>query len=82
MYSFCVSRARIVAEAQSFDWFTFDGPKPVSLGAGMIRSGQRFGVRPSPCGQQIQLLTAGALRAQTIDLQTAKRLAKHIKPEG
>lgn len=81
MFSFCVQRERVTAAASTFDWFTYDGSRPVHLTSGSIRKGQRFGVKATADGQAIQLLTVGAAQPQIISLPQAQKLARHIRAE-
>lgn len=85
MYSFLVVQSRI-KPAEDYDFFTYDGPKmnldfrgrPVT-----ITKGTRFGVRKSSSQKAIRLVLGDDVnRVFTIDLPTAKKLAKHIRREG
>lgn len=70
----------------AYEFFTFGGPRPVPLNfRGVIRTvnkGDRFGVRPSSNKKFIRLIFPGEpTKVYTIDMQTAKQLAKGIVSE-
>lgn len=79
MYS-CVAAGPKGADA--YHWFTYSG-KTIELQfrgieVPLIR-GQRFGVRKSGNNKHIRLVLEGDLnRVMTIDLPTAKRIAKSV----
>lgn len=85
MYSYLL-RARIKSEDE-YDFFTFDGKKPVTVNFRghpvTITKGTRFGVRPSSNGKHIRLVFPNdPTRVITIDLPTAQELAKNVKREA
>lgn len=86
MYSYLAVEARI-KRPDEYDWFTYTGAKPVVVtfrGKPVnIPKGTVFGVRPSSSGKQIRLVIGDDItRVITIDLDTAKALAKHVAPAG
>lgn len=85
MFSFLVSSA--IKPAGNYQWFTYDGSKPVTVtfrGADVpIKKGQRFGVRPSVNKKDIRLVLENDInRVITITLDQAKALARNVKAEG
>lgn len=92
MYSFLVLggcstdvtdvEARIKPE-DDYDFFTYQG-KPLTIDSrgkhAEVKKGQRFGVRKSSNGKEIRMvLDDNVNRVFTLDLDTAKQLAKGIK---
>lgn len=98
MYSFLVQSnnvaARLAATVEAkiqpkskYQWFTYDGSKPVQLDFRgkpvTIETGDRFGVRPSANGKFIRLIRPGEeTKVHTISIDQAKKLAKGIRAEG
>jgi hypothetical protein len=81
MYGFLLKAA--IKPATSYDWFTYRANKPVTVvyrGQDIVvDKGQRFGVRPSSSGKLIRLVFPNSpTRVITIDLKTAKALAKGV----
>jgi hypothetical protein len=84
VYSFLVAR---IKPEESYEWFTYNGKKPVMLNFRgkpvTLERGQRFGVRPSTSERDIRLVFKGEpTRVFTLNLKQAKDLAKGVKPEG
>lgn len=84
MYSF-LTEARVLAPS-AYDFFVYEGRKPVTVNFRgreiKIGKGSEFGVRPSTNGKHIRLIFPGdANRVITLDLDTAKELAKGAKPK-
>jgi hypothetical protein len=77
MFSFVVSHTRDVEQASTFEWFTYAG-RPLVTANIVLHKGQRFGVRRSPCGSHVQMLTFGATKIHNIDDKLARKLAKNI----
>jgi hypothetical protein len=82
MYAFLIA-APLSEDAYQF--FTFQGKKPVSLDfrgkESMVDKGMRFGVRPSSNGKFIRLIFPhNKNRVFTISLDKAKELAKGARP--
>jgi hypothetical protein len=82
MYAFLIEAKPFSEERYQF--FTYNGPNPVTVDFRgtpyQIVKGMRFGVRPSSNGKQIRLIfPENHTRVFTIDLATAKALAKHVK---
>lgn len=85
MYSFLAITARIKPDTD-YDWFTYGGRKPVPVNyrgtERLITKGTRFGVRPSTNGKSIRLVFPNEItKVYTIDLDTAKALAKGVVKE-
>lgn len=84
MFSFLVARVKPAAD---YDFFVFNGKVPVVVEyRGVpyeVTRGQRFGVRPSSNKKQIRMIFENEpSRVFTITLDTARKLAKHVAPEG
>lgn len=82
MYSFMLE-SRILPE-KSYEFFTYNGARPVTVNFRgneiTINKGTRFGVRPSTNGKHIRLIfPKDPTRVMTIDLETAKKLARGVK---
>lgn len=85
MYSFLL-QSRILPE-QSYQFFTYNAKKPVLVNfrgtETKIENGMKFGVRPSTNGKFIRLIfPKDPTRVMTVDLETAKKLAKGAAPKA
>ena len=72
-----------IKPSDDYDFFTYQG-KPLTIDSrgkrAEIKKGQRFGVRKSSNGKEIRMvLDDNVNRVFTLDLETAKQLAKGIK---
>jgi len=81
MYSYLLKAA--VLPEESYDFYTFNGDKPVTVEFRgkpiIIHKGTRFGVRPSTSGKHIRMVfPSDPTRVITIDPETAKKLAQHV----
>ena len=70
---------------QAYEFFTYSGPK-INLNfrgtEKAVQKGDRFGVRPSSSGRHIRLIFPGeATKVYTLDMETAKRLARGVSRE-
>lgn len=77
--------ARVLPKAD-YDWFVYDGKKPVGLDFRgkevIVDKGTRFGVRKSTSGKNIRLVLGDDVnKVFTITLDVAKRLAQNIRGE-
>lgn len=84
MYSFLIKSA-VLPEA-AYDYFTYDGSKPVEVDFRgrkiSIDKGTRFGVRPSTNGRHIRLIfPSDPTRVITLDMKTATQLADGVAKE-
>lgn len=84
MYSFLVINARIKRPSE-YEYFTYQGARPVEVSFRgkpiMIDKGTVFGVRKSSNGKFIRLVIGDDItRVITIDLDTAKKLARKVGP--
>ena len=82
MYSFLLE-SRVLPD-KDYEFFTYHRAKKVDVSLRgkpiTISKGTRFGVRPSTNGKSIRLIFPDeATKVITIDLETAKKLAKGIK---
>lgn len=82
MYAFLLE-SRILPD-KDYEFFTYKGTKKVDVTFRgkiiPITKGTRFGVRPSTNGKSIRLIFPDeATKVITIDLNTAKKLAKGLK---
>jgi hypothetical protein len=81
MYSCLV--ARIKGEDE-YDFFTYTGPMIMLPFRGIeipLSKGEKFGVRKSSNGKSIRLILGDDLnRVFTIDLETAKKIARSVGP--
>ncbi len=82
MYSFLLE-SRVLPD-KDYEFFTYNSAKKVDVSFRgkpiTISKGTRFGVRPSTNGKSIRLIFPDeATKVITIDLETAKKLAKGIK---
>lgn len=82
MYSFLLESR--VLPAADYEFFTYTGRNKVEVSFRgkpiEISKGTRFGVRPSTNGKSIRLIFPDeATKVITIDLDTAKKLAKGVK---
>lgn len=82
MYSFLLESR--VLPADDYEFFTYNGRNKVEVSFRgkpiEISKGTRFGVRPSTNGKSIRLIFPDeATKVITIDLDTAKKLAKGVK---
>ena len=85
MYSFLIE-TRVLPE-KDYQFFEYNGPKPVTLNFRgnlvEVARGTRFGVRPSTNGKFIRLIfPKEPTKVYTIDLDTAKKLARGIKTKA
>lgn len=84
MYAFLL-KAAVLPEA-AYDFFTYEGSKPVTVEFRgkpiVINKGVRFGVRPSTSGKHIRMVfPSDPTRVLTIDGDTAAKLSKFARPE-
>lgn len=81
MYSCVVARPK---GDDAYDWYTYEGKRMDLPFRGItipLMKGQQFGVRKSGNGKFIRLVMEGDVnRVMTIDLPTAKKIAKGVKP--
>lgn len=81
MYS-CVVESRVKGDAE-YDWLRYSGKSMEIPFRGIARTlepGQIIGVRPSSNGKQIRMVFQNDInRVMTIDLATAKKIAKSVK---
>jgi len=82
MYSYLIES--LVKPVASYEFFTYEGRSavPVSFRGKpiQIEKGTRFGVRKSANGKSIRLIFPDEpTKVITIDLETAKKLAKGVK---
>ena len=69
--------------ADEYDFFTYKGKTPVEFDnrgrSLMLKTGDRFGVRPSSNGKEIRIVKEGQLtKVVTITYEEAKKLARRI----
>lgn len=82
MYSFLIE-SRILPES-NYEFFVYKGKKPVTVSFRgkeiSVAPGTKFGVRPSTNGKHIRMIfPSDPTRVITLDLETAKKLAKGLK---
>ncbi len=82
MYSFLIES--LVKPETNYTFFTYSGKTPVTLtfrgNPVSITDGTRYGVRRSSNGKMIRLIFPNEpTKVYTIDLDTAKKLARGIK---
>ena len=81
-----LSRLEVAApkSADAYQWFIYTGAKAIPISGRtpiVISKGTAFGVRPSSNGKLIRLVLPGQeTRVFTIDMRTAKLLAKYCVP--
>ncbi len=85
MYAFLIE-TRVLPQS-AYDFFVYEGDRAVTVNFRgkeiKVTKGTKFGVRPSTNGKFIRLVfPSDPNRVLTIDLDTAKKLSKHVgKPK-